>query len=538
MMTKSKMTTGLVLVLLFVIVATSSFNIYPPNMISQKNYDEFSKKISGVDNAVKEAVFEDYYKQADEIDVAVTKYLTEEKGYVSEETSYKTPSEFWGSSQEAENQAGTWKWTGNGEGETKTNEVSIKMTPTPDEMKGLIVAYMLAINSTLEQYTVTQRSASEEMKQVIANNPNYFKDMKNLAENFEAGDYKKALEQFGSNIFSYDRDTSTWNYNVVTGDVERKYEVEKTVECTKEEAKKGGCTLVESETENEKGETDVEKKYYKTVVEEVVEIVQGAVGEITVPIKYNLYNYRQPEIQSIIKYYTEPPFDETNCESNGGRWEGDVCTYGYSVQDVWDMINDQNSLYFNTYVKQFNIDTSAAWFVQDGMYGDLLIGVGGDVIYGAVVNNYADWKYETYGNLTPGSIGYATIWGHIEADLKANGKYRSSNGGQCTEFVWGRVYDQSGLNLSFASGTSMANDAVSKYPDNFELSRSPAPGAIGSCLFFNHVFYVDAVSEAGVTVSEGNINFNGSLSIARFYSWSEWNSTSMSRALYAIPKGA
>lgn len=538
-MIKNKITAGLIIALLFVITVIACFNVYPPNMINITNYDDFGKKISGVDNAIKEVVFEDYYKQADEIDVAVTKYLTEEKGYTAEETSYKTPSEFWGSSQEAENQAGTWEWTGNGEGETKTNEVTINMTPTPDEMKGLIVAYMLAINGTLEQYTIEQRSASEEMKQILANNPNYFEDMKNLAENFEAGDYKKAMEQFGSNIFSYDRDTSTWTNNVATGDVERKYEVKKTVECAKKEVKNGGCTLVKVPTNDEDGNPIIEEKYYKTVTEEITEIVQGAVGNITVPVKYNLYNYRQAEIQSIIQYYTEPTLNENECNlALNGRWENDACTFGYSVQDIWDRINDQNSLYFNTYVQQFNIDTSASWFMQDGMYGDLLTGVGGSVIYGAVVNSYSDWSYATYGKLTPGSIGYATIWGHIEANLRANGKYRSKNGGQCTEFVWGRVYDQNGLDLSFSSGSAMAREAASKYPDSFELSRSPAPGAVGSCLLFNHVFYVDAVSEEGVTVSEGNINFNGSLNIARFYSWSEWNATSLSKALYAVPKGA
>ena len=116
-MIKNKITAGLIIALLFIITIVACFNVYPPNMINVINYDDFGQKISGVDNAIKEAVFEDYYKQADEIDVAVTKYLTEEKGYTAEETSYKTPSEFWGSSQEAENQAGTWEWTGNGEGE-------------------------------------------------------------------------------------------------------------------------------------------------------------------------------------------------------------------------------------------------------------------------------------------------------------------------------------------------------------------------------------------------------------------------------------
>lgn len=532
---------GLVGVLLFVIAIVACFDIYPPNMISLSNYDEFSAKIDDVNNSVKEAVFEDYYKQADEIDVSVTSYLTEEKGYTAEKTSYETPSDYWGSSIEAENQAGTWEWTGNGEGKTKSNNVTITMQPTPDEMKSLIVAYMLALNGTLEQYTEEQRSVTNEMKQVIANNPNYFSEMKNLAENFNASDYKKAMEQFGTNIFGYETNEELWTYEVETGDVERKYEVEKTVECSEEEAKKDSACVAQTTTkiDEETGEEIEETTYYKTVTEEVTEIVQGAVGRIVVPIKYNLYNYRQAEIQSIVSYYTEPPLSETECNKvAGASWDNGACTFGYSVQDVWDRINDQTSLYFNTYVQQFGIDTSAAWFVNGGMYGDLLAGVGGSVIYGAVVNSYSDWNYNTYGKLTPNSLGYATIWGHIEANLNSHGKYRSRNGGQCTEFVWGRVYDQNGLDLSFTSGSNMARDAVNKYSDYYELSRSPAPGAIGSCLLYNHVFYVEAVSEEGVTVSEGNVNYNGSLIIARFYTWQEWNSSSMSRALYAVPKGS
>ncbi len=539
-MKKNKVTVGVIILLLFVITIISCFNTYPPNMISVTNYDEFNEKISGVNNAVKEAVFDDYYKQADEIDVAITTYLTEEKGYTAVPTSYSSPSEYWGSSEEAENKAGTWEWTGNGEGETKSNNVSITMTPTPDEMKGLIVAYMLALNSTLEQYSEEQRSTSEEMRQLLAENPNYFSEMKSLAENFEAGDYKEAMEQFGSKIFSYDTDTNNWIYEVETGDVERNYEVEKTVQCSLSEAKTNSACIAHKTqgVDPQTGEIIQKISYYKTVKEEVSEIVQGAVGKITVPVKYNLYSYRQKEVQSIIDYYTNPPLDEEACKKTiGGSWENDACTFGYSVQDVWDRINDQNSLYFNTYVTQFNIDTSALWFVQDGMYGDLLVGVGGSVVYGAVINSYGDYNYATYGKLTPNSVGYAMIWGHIEANLNANGKYRSRNGGQCTEFVWGRVYDQNGLDLSFSSGTSMASEAVSKYPDYYKLSRSPAPGAIGSCLLFNHVFYVEAVSESGVTISEGNVNYNGSLIIARFYTWDEWNKTSMSKALYAVPIG-
>ena len=103
-MKNNKLTAGVVIILLFAIVVISSYSVYPKNIISLKSYDDFNNKISDVNNSVKEAVFDDYYKQADEVDIAVTKYLTQEKGYTAVSTSYKTPSEYWGSSIEAENQ--------------------------------------------------------------------------------------------------------------------------------------------------------------------------------------------------------------------------------------------------------------------------------------------------------------------------------------------------------------------------------------------------------------------------------------------------
>ena len=98
-------------------------------------------------------------------------------------------------------------------------------------------------------------------------------------------------------------------------------------------------------------------------------------------------------------------------------------------------------------------------------------------------------------------------------------------------------YEATGLNIPMPDGNRMASAIADEYADFYTLSRYPSPGAIGSCLLFNHVFYVEAVTDEGIYVSDGNADFKGSLRINRFYSWNDWAKSGLSKAVYAVPNG-
>lgn len=528
-------TGGILGILVLLIIIVSATKAMPSHYLRYSGtQDEFAGEIAGVENAVKESIKGEYYNVADKIDIKVSDYLTNERGFDSNETWYSSPSEYWGSIEEAEASGGEWEWTGNGEGETKSGEVSIVMQPTLEEMKSIILAYIIAVNSTLENFTFEQRFYTQEMIEYNEANPDYANDMQRLADNFDPDDFVDAMELFKANVFTFNPDPNSWIDQVEMGDIERTYTRTVTESCSKDDYVESECGPKEySEIDN-----SVVSYGSRTYDEEVTEIIQGPKGTIYVAMQYNLLAYRYGELNSVVEWYINPPIETPEfCVSGGGTWENDSCSYGYSVEDVWEVLYDQMGLYFNDYCTRFHVDTTADWFVANEMFGDFLAGIGGEIKYGDFIDSpnfaYGDWSFDLYGEIHYGQPGFAEVWGHLKTILTNNGK--TVGIGQCTGFVWSRVYDQTGLNIPMPNGNQMARALADEYPDLYELSSKPAPGAVASCALFNHVFYVEAVSEDGIWVSDGNADFKGSLRINHFYSWDNWYKNTMSKALYAVP---
>ena len=83
------------------------------------------------------------------------------------------------------------------------------------------------------------------------------------------------------------------------------------------------------------------------------------------------------------------------------------------------------------------------------------------------------------------------------------------SGPQCTDFASWRAWKEYGHGTAGGNGDQVASILVSKYPDEFELSDTPAPGAIGSGRTADggiHVFWVEDYDEErqSLTVSDGN----------------------------------
>ena len=529
--TNKILTAGLVLLLALFVLCAGALKIIPSNIFGYKgSEEEFKSDMERISEDVIEEVSDDYYALSRKADEAVSNYLIDIRGFTGSDD------ETYIDIDEVRENKGNFSWSKNGEGESKMAEVEIALSPGPEEMKDVIMAYMIAINGTISNFTKEQRSYSYSMKEYLKDNPGYIDRMDELSSDFKSSDFVEAVKLFGNDMFFIDADENKWIDEVKEETLERVYMETRTKNCSKDDYNLQECgPIVLSEIDG-----SVISYGSRTYEEEVHEEFVGPKGRITVPVRYNLSAYRRNELDSIIEWYLNPPIDdELNCISSGGSYENESCSFNMTIDEIWEILNEQTNIYFDTICSYYGIDTSALWFLESQMYGDLYNCVGGEIVYGSLDYEgefpYLDYLYGIYGEIDASRQEFAVLWGHMADILRSHNK--SIGIGQCTGFVFARVYEATGLNIPMPDGNRMALAIVDEYADFYTLSRYPSPGAIGSCLLFNHVFYVEAVTDEGIYVSDGNADFKGSLRINRFYSWNDWIKSGLSKAVYAVPNG-
>ena len=529
--TNKILTAGLVLLLALFVLCAGALKIIPSNIFGYKgSEEEFKSDMERISEDVIEEVSDDYYALSRKADEAVSNYLIDIRGFTGSDNETYTDID------EVRENKGNFSWSKNGEGESKMAEVEIALSPGPEEMKDVIMAYMIAINGTISNFTKEQRSYSYSMKEYLKDNPGYIDRMDELSSDFKSSDFVEAVKLFGNDMFFIDADENKWIDEVKEETLERVYMETRTKNCSKDDYNLQECgPIVLSEIDG-----SVISYGSRTYEEEVHEEFVGPKGRITVPVRYNLSAYRRNELDSIIEWYLNPPIDdELNCISSGGSYENESCSFNMTIDEIWEILNEQTNIYFDTICSYYGIDTSALWFLESQMYGDLYNGIGGEIVYGSLDYEgefpYLDYLYGIYGEIDASRQEFAVLWGHMADILRSHNK--SIGIGQCTGFVFARVYEATGLNIPMPDGNRMASAIVDEYADFYTLSRYPSPGAIGSCLLFNHVFYVEAVTDEGIYVSDGNADFKGSLRINRFYSWNDWTKSGLSKAIYAVPNG-
>ena len=529
--TNKILTAGLVLLLALFVLCAGALKIIPSNIFGYKgSKEEFKSDMERISENVIEEVSDDYYALSRKDDEAVSNYLIDIRGFTGSDDETYTDID------EVRENKGNFSWSKNGEGESKMAEVEISLSPDPEEMKDVIMAYMIAINGTISNFTKEQRSYSYSMKEYLRDNPGYIDRMDELSSDFKSSDFVEAVKLFGNDMFFIDADENKWIDEVKEETLERVYMETRTKNCSKDDYNLQECgPIVLSEIDG-----SVISYGSRTYEEEVHEEFVGPKGRITVPVRYNLSAYRRNELDSIIEWYLNPPIDdELNCISSGGSYENESCSFNMTIDEIWEVLNEQTNIYFDTICSYYGIDTSALWFLESQMYGDLYNGIGGEIVYGSLDYEgefpYLDYLYGIYGEIDASRQEFAVLWGHMADILRSHNK--SIGIGQCTGFVFARVYEATGLNIPMPDGNRMASAIVDEYADFYTLSRYPSPGAIGSCLLFNHVFYVEAVTDEGIYVSDGNADFKGSLRINRFYSWNDWAKSGLSKVVYAVPNG-
>ena len=79
--------------------------------------------------------------------------------------------------------------------------------------------------------------------------------------------------------------------------------------------------------------------------------------------------------------------------------------------------------------------------------------------------------------------------------------------GECTWFAWGRFYEIYGYDPGFTGdGWDCVEQLVAAHPDKFEISDTPAVGAIFSCIGRNHVGIVIGWDGTHIIIQEGNLD--------------------------------
>ena len=529
--TNKLLTAGLVLLLALFVLCAGALKIIPSNIFGYKgSEEEFRTDMERISEDVIEEVSDDYYSLSLKADETVTNYLLDIRGFAGADNG------IYPDIDKVKESNGIFSWSKNGDGKNKMAEVEIALSPGPEEMKDVIIAYMIAVNGTLANFTKEQRSYSHSMREYLKVNPDYIDRMNELSSDFKSSDFVKAAELFGNDMFFIDKDENKWIDEVREETLERVYLETKTQSCTKDGYNLQECgPMILSEIDG-----SVISYGSRTYEEEVHEEFVGPKGRITVPVRYNLSAYRRNELDSIIEWYLNPPIeDELSCISANGSYENGSCSFNMTIDEIWDVLNEQTNIYFDTICNYYGIDTSALWFLESQMYGDLYNGIGGEIIYGSLNYEgefpYLDYSYDIYGEIDASRSEYGILWGHMADILSSHNK--SVGIGQCTGFVFARVYEATGISIPMPDGNKMAAAVADEYEDIYTLSRHPSPGAIGSCLLFNHVFYVEAVTDKGIYVSDGNADYRGSLRINRFYSWSNWALSGLSKAVYAVPNG-
>ena len=115
--------------------------------------------------------------------------------------------------------------------------------------------------------------------------------------------------------------------------------------------------------------------------------------------------------------------------------------------------------------------------------------------------------------------------------------------GQCTWFAWGRFYEIYGYDPGFrGNGRDCAAELVAAHPDKFELSYTPAAGAVFSTIGHNHVGIVISVDEDKITVQDGNLDGESNPFVEAMTDWHEimWDIDVFVEhhggVIYAVPK--
>lgn len=246
------------------------------------------------------------------------------------------------------------------------------------------------------------------------------------------------------------------------------------------------------------------------------ETVQHETGTIYLAVNYDISGYRARDIADASEWLHEQEvFSE------------------YSLEECSDMILD-------TILNLYEDRTGTRDLPAGRRYGA-----------------YLDQHYEDLllKNISPGFSGGGLLAGFAENDPNAHtelwaairkdaaGHFALTGWGRwCTDFAHWMFWNWYGKDCGGGNGLEMAENTAAKYPDEFELSRYPAPGALFSAwggYTTNHVGFVVRVEGDTIWTCDGNTSWGGSangIRINRKWALAEFSSWYGGKYIFCNPK--
>lgn len=127
------------------------------------------------------------------------------------------------------------------------------------------------------------------------------------------------------------------------------------------------------------------------------------------------------------------------------------------------------------------------------------------------VDSFGDPSYVEhvlrYVQLGFGNLRQEPDFDNLQAWGSNNPYSRAGLYGECTWFAWGRFYEIYGYDPGFTGdGWDCVEQLVAAHPDKFEISDTPAVGAIFSCIGRNHVGIVIGWDGTHIIIQEENLD--------------------------------
>lgn len=243
--------------------------------------------------------------------------------------------------------------------------------------------------------------------------------------------------------------------------------------------------------------------------------------KLTIPIFYDLSDYRERELNNIYDAYIN---NNAETEEDDGEYLTEETVYTYIDDKISTEYQQELFLHNLTQKEQTLRATIDEQLIASGIYASLS---GVDSSYFIGVNYYtvtgADGWEGTYETTVDGAFNWAAYaWGDCPDNVSDTGCLLNgslalhayskklyeqglistySNSHQCTEIVHTWFYDHHGYDCANGNGKQMAENLVKEHSDSFQFGNSPAPGGIISVsggtsdATYGHVFGIDAVFE-------------------------------------------
>ena len=154
--------------------------------------------------------------------------------------------------------------------------------------------------------------------------------------------------------------------------------------------------------------------------------------------------------------------------------------------------------WFDTYSSPWSEDKAKAY--SEKKQKELNVDNYGDPLYPKHV-----MRYYSYGGT--GQLQSMPDFSDEKAWVIKNPYAKANLYGQCTWFVWGKMYEIYGWAPSWtADGRAWVSNLVGYSPNKFSASSTPKVGAIFSALGINHVGIVVGWDGNNITIQEGNLD--------------------------------